>query len=86
MGRFERRPSWPARLLMKLVRGYQLAISPYLGRNCRFTPTCSVYALEAMRVHNLPRALALTVWRILRCNPFVHGGYDPVPPPKQKGR
>ncbi|HPQ69190.1 MAG TPA: membrane protein insertion efficiency factor YidD [bacterium] len=86
MGLDERKPGWPARLLMKLVRGYQLALSPYLGRNCRFTPTCSNYALDALRLHSLPRALVLTVWRILRCNPFVPGGYDPVPPPKQKGR
>ena len=78
-----RRPGLMARLLMKLVRGYQVALSPYLGRNCRFEPTCSAYALDALRVHSLPRALALATWRLLRCNPFCRGGYDPVPPAKK---
>ncbi len=77
------RPGLMARLLMKLVRGYQVALSPYLGRNCRFEPTCSAYALDALRTHPLPRALALATWRLLRCNPFCRGGYDPVPPAKK---
>lgn len=54
-----------------------------LGHNCRFTPTCSQYALEALETHGALKGLALSVWRILRCNPFGKFGYDPVPP---KGR
>jgi hypothetical protein len=80
----DRRPGLLARLFMRLVRGYQVALSPYLGRNCRFTPTCSAYALDALRTHSLPRALALATWRLLRCNPFCRGGYDPVPPAKKE--
>lgn len=65
-----------------LIRLYQVVLSPYVGGSCRFRPTCSNYGLEAFRTHNFFAALALTVWRILRCNPFVKGGYDPVPQPK----
>jgi len=72
-----------AYIFSKLIRGYQIALSPYLGRNCRFTPTCSAYALDALRLHRFPRAFGLTVWRILRCNPFGHAGHDPVPLPKK---
>ena len=63
-------------LLIKFYRSY---ISPLLGPSCRFYPTCSSYALEAFRTHNFFFALWLTVWRLLRCNPFSKGGYDPVP-------
>ncbi len=62
-----------------LIRFYQLTLSPYFGGSCRFHPTCSNYGLEAFKTHNFFTALGLTVWRILRCNPFVKGGYDPVP-------
>jgi len=86
MAEQEREPGLLARALMKLVRGYQVALSPYLGGNCRFTPTCSNYALEAFRRHSVLRALALTVWRILRCNPFGGSGYDPVPPTRKEGQ
>lgn len=67
-------------ICMALIRFYQRFISP-LKRNptCRFTPTCSAYALEAFRKRGFFVGLALTVWRILRCNPFSAGGYDPVP-------
>jgi|YNPBryulayer2012_1023412.scaffolds.fasta_scaffold23924_2 putative membrane protein insertion efficiency factor len=61
------------------IRLYQLTLSPYLGGACRFHPTCSNYGLEAFKTHNFFTALGLTLWRILRCNPFVKGGYDPVP-------
>lgn len=68
-----------------LIRFYQVAVSPLFPPSCRFVPSCSNYALEAYRTHNFFYATALTVWRVLRCNPFVKGGYDPVPPPKSKG-
>lgn len=71
------------RLLQGPIRFYRKWISPMLGHNCRFTPTCSQYALEALETHGALKGLALSVWRILRCNPFGKFGYDPVPP---KGR
>jgi uncharacterized protein len=65
-----------------LIRFYQTFLSPLLGPSCRYQPTCSNYALEAFRQHNLLFASWLTIWRVLRCNPFSKGGYDPVPPAK----
>ncbi len=64
-----------------LVRVYQWTLRPLLGTNCRFHPSCSDYAIEALRTHGAVRGLGLAVWRILRCNPFCQGGADPVPPP-----
>ena len=71
------------RLLIALLKGYKKYISPHLGHHCRFVPTCSEYAMEALAVHGAVKGLILSVWRILRCNPFCRGGYDPVP---EKGR
>ena len=62
-----------------LIGLYRRFISPLTDRHCRFTPTCSAYAMEAFRKHGFFKGLGLTVWRILRCNPFGKGGYDPVP-------
>ena len=62
-----------------LIRFYQVCISPLTPAACRFTPTCSQYALDAVREFGIIFGLSLTVWRILRCNPFCKGGYDPVP-------
>ena len=67
-------------LLIALLRGYKRWISPLLGHHCRFIPTCSEYAMQALAVHGLFKGLLLTVWRLLRCNPFGKFGYDPVPP------
>jgi putative membrane protein insertion efficiency factor len=67
------------RLLTALIRGYQLAISPWLGRNCRFHPTCSQYTLEAIERHGALKGLWLGLRRVLRCHPFHPGGHDPVP-------
>ena len=61
------------------IRFYQRFISPLLPRSCRFTPSCSEYALTAFRERNIFAAIILSTWRILRCNPFGRGGYDPVP-------
>jgi len=66
-------------LVLLLVRGYRLTLAPVLPRSCRFTPTCSTYALEALQKHGVFRALWLIARRILRCHPFHPGGYDPVP-------
>ena len=63
------------------VRAYQLAIAPMLGANCRFEPSCSHYAIEALRLHGPVHGTILTTKRILRCNPWHEGGFDPVPPP-----
>ena len=62
-----------------LIRLYQYAISPWLGPRCRFSPTCSSFAIEALEKHGLIRGGWLAVRRLLRCNPWQLGGYDPVP-------
>jgi putative membrane protein insertion efficiency factor len=67
------------RLLLAAVRGYQRWVSPAFPRRCRYEPTCSAYALEAIRRFGPLRGLILAAWRLLRCNPFSHGGFDPVP-------
>ena len=70
---------WPAKALILLIRGYQYFISPWLGGNCRFTPTCSQYAIEAITFHGVIKGLWLTMNRVSRCHPWHPGGYDPVP-------
>ncbi|MBX3648329.1 MAG: membrane protein insertion efficiency factor YidD [Rhodocyclaceae bacterium] len=67
------------RLLVLLVRTYRLAISPLVGRNCRFHPSCSEYAIEALEKHGGYRGLWLATKRVSRCHPWHPGGYDPVP-------
>jgi putative membrane protein insertion efficiency factor len=62
-----------------LLRGYQFAISPLFPPSCRYVPTCSEYAIEAVERHGVLRGAALSLWRLLRCHPFVKGGFDPVP-------
>jgi putative membrane protein insertion efficiency factor len=62
-----------------LIRFYQKAISPYTLPHCRYIPTCSAYALQALEGFGFVRGIILAVWRVLRCNPFSRGGYDPVP-------
>ncbi|MBO4693917.1 MAG: membrane protein insertion efficiency factor YidD [Clostridia bacterium] len=71
-------------LLIWLIKVYRKAISPLKLPSCRFDPTCSEYAVEALKVHGLIKGGALSFWRILRCNPFCKGGYDPVPPKKSR--
>ena len=68
-------------LLCYAVRAYRYLLSPLLGSHCRFHPTCSAYALEALQTHGALRGSWLTLSRLLRCHPFHHGGLDPVPPP-----
>ena len=71
---------WLKKLLILLVRGYQLLLSPFLGNNCRFYPSCSSYMIEAIEVHGVFKGLWLGTRRILRCHPYSDGGIDPVPP------
>ena len=68
-----------AKLLIMPIRFYQLCLSPLLGPSCRFTPTCSEYARQAILKHGPFKGLCLALWRILRCNPWGGSGYDPVP-------
>jgi hypothetical protein len=68
-----------AKLLILLVRAYQVALSPLLGGQCRYYPSCSAYGIEALEKHGALRGSWLTVKRIARCHPFHPGGYDPVP-------
>ncbi len=77
-------PDWrlsriPQTLLLGLIRLYQLTLSRMLPAACRFYPTCSRYGFEAIRRYGIGRGGLMAAWRILRCNPFTPGGYDPVP-------
>ncbi|WP_081933530.1 membrane protein insertion efficiency factor YidD [Shewanella mangrovi] len=67
-------------LIIKLIRGYQLFISPLLGQRCRFHPSCSHYAIEAVQVHGVLKGSWLSIKRIIKCHPLNPGGNDPVPP------
>jgi putative membrane protein insertion efficiency factor len=69
-----------ARVLLAVIRAYRTAISPALTPSCRFVPSCSAYAAEAIEVHGAARGSWLAVRRLLRCHPFHAGGHDPVPP------
>lgn len=71
--------SLPRRILTGLIRGYQLVISPALPAACRFTPTCSQYALEAVQRHGVFKGSWLAARRLAKCHPFHEGGTDPVP-------
>ena len=66
------------RALVAPITLYQRLISPLLPRRCKYEPTCSAYAVDAVRTHGPLRGVVLAAWRLLRCNPFSHGGHDPV--------
>lgn len=70
------------RLLLGLIKAYRYLLSPLLGPSCRFYPTCSAYAVEAIDTHGALRGSWLAVRRILKCHPWHPGGIDPVPPPR----
>ncbi|NIC42877.1 membrane protein insertion efficiency factor YidD [Aquabacterium sp. A08] len=70
---------WPRRLLVLLVQGYRLLLSPWLGSSCRFAPSCSAYALDALNRHGALGGSYLTLRRLGRCHPWCAGGCDPVP-------
>ena len=73
------------RAMIFLIRTYQTTLSPrFSGGACRYTPTCSQYAIEAIEVHGIVKGSLLAARRILRCNTFFKGGYDPVPPKKKR--
>lgn len=67
------------KILLSMIRFYQIYISPYKGTKCPYFPSCSGYGVEAIKKHGALIGSVLTAWRILRCNPFSKGGYDPVP-------
>jgi uncharacterized protein len=67
------------RALLAVIGAYQRWISPARPRRCRFEPTCSAYAVESVERFGVLRGMTLSAWRLLRCNPFSHGGFDPVP-------
>ncbi|MFA5585150.1 MAG: membrane protein insertion efficiency factor YidD [Saccharofermentanales bacterium] len=77
--RSQDRPSFPASALLGLITFYQRFWSPNRPACCRFSPTCSAYAAEAIRTWGAVRGTGLALWRVLRCNPLSKGGYDPVP-------
>ncbi|KAF7598932.1 MAG: membrane protein insertion efficiency factor YidD [Candidatus Dactylopiibacterium carminicum] len=66
-------------LFIGLLKFYRFAISPWLGNRCRFHPSCSAYAIEAIEKHGIIRGFRLAVWRVMRCHPWNDGGHDPVP-------
>jgi len=86
VSRWDRIRRLPALGLSKLVRAYALLISPFLGNNCRYYPSCSAYTQEAIEKHGALKGLWLGLRRISRCHPFHEGGYDPVPEPKDRHR
>ena len=68
-----------SKILIAIIRGYQFTISPFLGDRCRFYPSCSAYAIEAVEKHGFFRGTLLSLKRISRCHPLCEGGFDPVP-------
>jgi len=70
------------KVLIALIKGYRYLLSPFFGQHCRFHPSCSAYAVEALETHGALRGSGLAVRRLLRCHPFAPGGYDPVPEAK----
>jgi putative membrane protein insertion efficiency factor len=73
-------------VLVGLVRAYQLTLRGVIGAQCRFEPSCSHYAIDALRSHGAVAGSVLAARRVLRCNPWTPGGYDPVPPPGRAPR
>jgi uncharacterized protein len=69
-----------SKVLVALLRVYQLIVSPLFGPRCKYYPSCSSYAIEAVRTHGALRGMCMAAWRVLRCNPLSDGGLDPVPP------
>lgn len=66
-------------LMIGFIKAWRAVISPSYGNVCKYYPSCSTYGLEAVQTHGALKGGALTIWRIMRCNPWSHGGYDPVP-------
>lgn len=72
------------KIIFLCIKFYQKFISPFLGKNCRFIPTCSSYTYEAIEIHGIIKGLYLGIKRIMKCHPYNKGGYDPVPPKNNK--
>lgn len=72
--------TFAARVAQTCIRSYQLLLGPFMGGACRFEPSCSVYAMEAIEAHGAIRGVGLSLRRIARCHPFATPGFDPVPP------
>jgi putative membrane protein insertion efficiency factor len=72
------------KIFIWLIKKYQINISSKTPPSCKYIPTCSAYAIEAIKIHGAFWGLLLAIWRILKCNPFSKGGYDPVPNKKKK--
>ena len=85
-GEVPRPATWGGRVVAAPIVAYRRWISPALPARCRFYPSCSAYALEAVATHGALRGLGLAIWRLLRCHPFHPGGHDPVPPPRARRR
>lgn len=79
MGMLAHPTLWPRQILIGAVLGYRWLLKPWLGNACRFEPSCSAYALEALQRHGALRGAALGGWRLARCHPWCDGGLDPVP-------
>ncbi|PZR53157.1 membrane protein insertion efficiency factor YidD [Xylanimonas oleitrophica] len=76
----------PASVLVGIIRVYQVVVSPMTGPTCKYYPSCSHYAVQALRTHGALRGTGLALWRILRCNPWSLGGVDDVPPARPRTR
>jgi uncharacterized protein len=85
-GAAQTRPPVAARVLMAAITGYRGYVSPMFGAHCRFAPSCSAYALQAVRAHGARRGSWLALRRIARCHPFHPGGLDLVPPARHRVR
>lgn len=72
------RAAWPRRVVTAPIRAYQRLLSPALPQRCKYHPSCSAYAAQAIEEYGILRGLVLGCWRVLRCNPWSHGGHDPV--------
>ena len=77
-------PGWPSRVAIALIRLYQLTLSPVVGGGCRFVPSCSAYAIDAIRMHGAVQGSGLALRRVSRCHPFGASGVDPVPPARPR--
>ena len=73
-----------SKIIIVLIKTYSLLLSPFLGKHCRFQPSCSEYAIKALEIHGTTSGLWLALRRICRCHPFSAGGIDPVPPTGKK--
>jgi putative membrane protein insertion efficiency factor len=79
----QKKPTFASWLLIAAIHAYRLTLAPFLGGNCKFYPSCSHYAEQAIKIHGPKRGMLLAAKRLLRCRPFTKGGHDPVPDPEE---